>query len=266
MGYGHARARGSRFEQLGFSGSGSTTSVTSGATAGTFGTLTTIGTTGFAYDGLILNFGSASARRGIVTLTANTGGADEVIADSVPFSAETTTTAGTINFDLPIRVPSGAVIKAKVATQTAGSSLCHVAVTGYRSAALARGFSQIVSCTDLTSSDPSNLITLTSTTLTGWVQIRASTPNPIGMLWVVPLSTSSLSIGATGQLYVEIGFGGSGSEAALFRSPVEVNATFLSTPMGIPLMLPAGTRLAARAQASGTATGTIGIACYGAVP
>jgi hypothetical protein len=267
MGYGYARARGGQIEQLGFSGSGSTTTVTSGATAGTFGTLTTIGATGFVYDGLTLSIGSSAQRRGICTVTANTGGADVVIADSIPFNAMAGANLLTSYIDLPIRVPSGAVIKAKVATETAGSSATRVAITGYRSSALAQGFSRVVSCTDLSGSDPTNAITLNGTTLTGWVTVNASTPADIGWLWAVPLCfNTSMGLGTTGQVYIEVGWGSSGNEQALFRVPLVANADFGGSGIGIPCMIPAGTRLAARAQASGAATATIGVVCYGAQP
>lgn len=267
MGWGYARARGAQVEQIGFSGSGSATTVTSGATAGTFGTLTTIGTAGFAYDGLTLSIGSASQRRGIVSLTANTGGADATIADSIPFNAMAVANSFTAHIDLPIRVPSGAAIKAKVATETLGSSATRVAVTGYRSSALAQGFSRIVSCTDLSGSDPTNPITLNGTTLTGWVTVNASTPADIGMLWATPLClNASMGMGTSGQIYIEIGWGASPNEQALFRVPLVANAAFNAQGIGLPCMIPAGTRIAARAQASGAATAMIGVACYGAQP
>lgn len=267
MGYGLARARGARFEQLGFSGSGSTTTVTSGATAGTFGTLTSIGTSGFSYDSLNLSVGVAALRRGIITLTANTGGADETIVDSVPFNSEANTNTYTTYFDLPVRVPSGATIKAKIATETVGSAAHRVAITGYRSSALLQGFSKIALCTDLTGSDSSNPITLTGTTLTGWSTVAASLASNVGTLWGVPLClNTSMGLGTTGQLYIEIGYGAAASEVALFRVPLVANAAFSGHGLGVPCMLPAGTRLAARAQASGAATATISILCYGGVP
>jgi hypothetical protein len=267
MGGGFARARGIRIEQLGFSGAGAITTVTSGATAGTFGTLTTIGTTGFGYDGLMLSAGSNAQRRGIVTLTANTGGTDQTIADSVPFNAEAGANSFMAQIDLPIRVPSGAVLKAKTASQTVGNDAIRIAVTGYRSPALARGFSRVVSCTDLTGSDPTNLITLSGTTLTSWVTVCTSTPADIGMLCATPVCTStSMGLGTSGQLYIEIGWGASGSEAALFRVPLVANAIFTGQGIAIPCMIPAGTRLAARAQANIATSATIGIICYGAQP
>jgi hypothetical protein len=264
MGDGFARARGARVEQLGFSGAGSTTTVTASATAGTFGALATLGTSSFAYDAITLSISVANQKRGILTLTANTGGGDQTIADSIAFNNVIATNDIGMSVLLPLRIPSGATIKAKAAT-TAASGQLRVAVTGLQSGALARGFGRMVSCTDFTGADPTNLITLNGTTLTGWVEVQASTQADIGMLFALPTCTT-IAGGPNGQTYVEIGWGASGSETPLFRVPIVVNNTFVTTPICVPCMVPQGTRIVARAQCSVASTVTVGVVCWGAQP
>ncbi|HEY1257768.1 MAG TPA: hypothetical protein VGF34_00855 [Stellaceae bacterium] len=264
MGYGFARARGARVEQLGFSGAGSTTTVIASATAGTFGTLATLGTSSFAYDAITLSIGIANQKRGILTLTANTGGSDQTIADSIAFNNVIASNDIGTSVWLPLRVPSGAVIKAKTATTASGGQL-RVAVTGIQSGALSRGFGRVVSCTDFTGADPTNPITLNGTTLTGWVQVQAATPADIGMLFALPTCTTTAG-GPNGQIYVEIGWGASGSEIPLVKVPIVVNNTFVTTPICIPCVIPQGTRIAARAQCSVASTVTVGVVCWGAQP
>ncbi len=107
----------------------------------------------------------------------------------------------------------------------------------------------------------------TANTKGSWTEIISSTANPIRYL-VGSLGTQNNSGLSNYRFLLDVGIGGAGSEQAIFENhPFNTNGEELAHGMGFcfPISIPAGTRLSARAQCSGTGASdrTFDIALYG---
>lgn len=244
-------------------GTGTGTTVAA-ANANAKNTYVTIGTSTFSYDGFYAFLcGGATAGRKRWDIAANLGGSDQIIAADL-FSDQAANSDGTSILWAPVRVPSGAILKARIQPHTANAGGI-ITLAGYRGdAKRARGFSRIISCTDWTNSDPTNSVTLNGTTQTGWTQICASTPNRLAGLYA---TFTNLGNAVTGvRILVDIGFGGAGSEKVLLtflRHNVLANGPIYGP---FPCDIPAGTRLSVRMQASGADTQVVSVVLNGIVP
>lgn len=267
MGYGFPLLSASQVEVLGMTAA-SGTAVAGSATAGNYGSLTTIGTTGFSYDGFLLQNVPGAGRNWKITLTASTaGGADETIVQDV-VASNINSTAMQQSMSFPVRVPAGAVIKAKVADNI-GSSTIYLSILGYRgNKALNRGYSRVISLTDFGASGtnqlyPNTLLTMNGTTLTGWSEIVASTSASVGV--ISPAITTGASSMSAVRIMLELGYGAAGSE---ITTGIKVGS-FVSTNVmaaageNVPYFIPVGTRLAVRGQASGSESHTVGMVVWG---
>jgi hypothetical protein len=262
MGYGAPLASASRYETLG-AATGVGTPVTSGASINTFGSTITLGTTSFDYDGIFITTASTGNNISLVDIIVNTGGSDQIIVTTVPVPHNSgggiyQSTSGVI----PVSIPAGAVVKAKMQSETA-SAIADLMVVGFQgNNNTSPGFRGLACCTDITSGAPTNGITMSSTTQTAWAQIRASTPNRIaGLYW--SYDTRGTTAGAT-QVLLQVGWGPSGSEKLLFTAGLNFGMVpVLQGPY--PCDLPPGTRLAARMQANGTVTQTVSILLHGLI-
>jgi hypothetical protein len=262
MGFGAPIAASARYETLG-AATGIGTPVTSGSTANTFGSTVTLGTTSFDYDGIFITTASTGNSISLVDIVVNTGGSDQIVVTTVPVphNAGGAVIQGTSGL-IPVRIPAGAVVKAKVQSVSL-SAVVDVMVVGFQgNNDISLGFRGLACCTDITSGQPTNGVTMASTTQTAWVQIQASTPNRIaGLYW--SYDTRGTTAGAS-LVLLQVGWGPSGSEELLFTT----GFTFASTPVlqgPYPCDLPAGTRLVARMQASGTVTQTVSILLHGLI-
>jgi len=85
-----------------------------------------------------------------------------------------------------------------------------------------------------------------------WAQLVASTPNDTVFVDVVIYFNASAFSAAGQQLAVDIGVGAGGSEVVIANNLMNVPGYTLKTGVhyAFPLAIPAGTRIAARAQAS----------------
>jgi hypothetical protein len=264
MGFARALAASTRCETLG-AASGAGTTVTSGSAG--YGSLVTLGTSSFNYDGVFLTYlqtGSSTAAR--VTVTANTGSADEIIIQDLFLDSRTSTAGPRFGIYVPIAIPKGAVIKAQVYTRTA-SITGQVAITGFHGdSRMSRGFRGLVSLTSFSGLSTATGLTLSGTTQTGWSQIIASSPYRIaGLYAAVSTNGSTPSVGATIQF--DIGWGASGSEKPFCTliAGVLTADMFLANVGPIPCNFAAGTRFAWRATASQTDTATSGLVLNGLI-
>jgi len=262
MGYGAPLASASRYETLG-AATGVGTPVTSGASINTFGATITLGTTSFDYDGIFITTASTGNNVSLVDIIVNNGGSDQVIVTTVPVphNAGGAFIQGSSGL-IPVRIPAGAIVRAKMQSTTA-SATADVMVTGFQgNNDISLGFRGLACCTDITSGAPTNGVTMSSTTQTPWAQIQASTPNRIaGLYWSYDVRGTT---GGASLVLLQVGWGPSGSEKLLFTT----GFTFASVPVlqgPYPCDLPAGTRLAARMQASGTVTQTVSILLHGLI-
>ena len=268
MGYARALASPTRYETQGLAGGVGATIISGAANAK--GSFATLGTTGFSYDGFHLTIAGltgAGLTRFRIDVAANTGGSDQLIVEDVYFDASP---FGSYYADhksilVPVAVAAGAVLKARIQA-TVASSILAVGVLGFQGDAKAtRGFRALKSATDWTNTDPTNALTLSGPTLTGWSQVMAATPVRFAGLYL-----ELGSLGNTGQTTAhatfEIGIGASGSE----HSTGIVIARQLDSISGLtgaagpyPCDIAAGTRLAVRAQCDATNTNSYGVVLNG---
>ena len=249
------------------------TTVTSGA-INAKGSYATLGTTGFAYDGFFLyitGLAGAGLTRFRIDLAVNTGGSDQLIVEDLYFDSSPSGFyfADQKSILVPVTIPAGAVVKARIQA-TLASSILSASVLGFQSDAKAtKGFRALKSATDWTNTDPTNSLTLSGTTLTGWSQVMASTPARFAGLY---LSLDSLggSSQVTAHATFEIGLGASGSEHStgiiIARQLVISSngaAGLIDCHGPYPCDIPAGARLSVRAQCDSANTVAYGVILNG---
>ena len=270
MGVGSPLAASARYEAQGLAtGVGAT--ITPSATANAKGSYAALGgATGFEYDGfyVALTGLSGGGTTSYLVDIASDNTAQEVIAANLLFDpASVSAYSGDKRFLwVPVKVKKGATLYARCASNSGGGSLS-VSVLGYAGdGRLLSGFSQMICATDITAGDPTNKITLSGTTLTGWTQIMAAAPNQLAALQI-QLDDLRAQLGTITPAMFELGIGASGSEVSLGIK----FATMLggSGPLGgsdwLPCNIPSGKRLVARAQANNADTNIVGVFLYGLV-
>lgn len=270
MGFGSPLAASARYETQGLA-TGVGVTITPSATANAKGSYGALGSAiGFEYDGFFVaitgNSGGGGPRYLIDIASDNT--AQEVIAANLFFDPSV---AGSFYVDqrhtfIPVKVKKGATLYARCSS-TSGAGTVSVSVLGYGGdSRMTAGFSKHICATDLTGGDPSNAITLTGTSLTGWVQITASTPNRLAALSLA-VDTLGSGLSTITPAMFEIGMGSLGSEVSLGIKM----AVMLSSSGGngrsdwFPCNVPAGKRLVARAQCANADTNSVGVFLYGLV-
>lgn len=101
----------------------------------------------------------------------------------------------------------------------------------------------------------------TAHTKGSWVELVAASAADAQAILVVISSYASSS--QTAGYLIDIGIGGSGSEAVAIANLTNAGpAARLATPFYIPLPIPAGTRVSARCQFGGTSGGAITVLAY----
>lgn len=274
MGAGIPLISSTRYEQLGFT-SGLATLLTTGATH-VKGAYATIGTTTFEYDAFILELQSkanSSSRRYRIDVAINTGGSDQIIVEDWVIAVGV---SGKVqNTYIPVTIPKGAVVKARAQTAASADNvrvgICGVQGTGR----LAKGFRAVRSLTDFAASseDPANTFTLpaSSTTLTSWAQVVASSACRIGGIYA--MVDGMFAAASSKPFMLEIGWGAAAAERSLLRllngtASTATNTESISNIMGpFPCDFPAATRFAVRAQASSTiATAALAVVMHGLQP
>ena len=273
MGAYRALTGSTRYESLGF-GTGIGTAVTSG-TSNAKGTIVTIGTTTFDYDGFILCVQQATSPGGgfiVIDIFVNTGGSDQLICENLIHGISNNGIIQVDNFPIPVHVPKGATLKARIAQTGFTAVPFNLAINGYQSGtSLTRGFRALLSCTDFNADwHVPNQVTLSGTTLTGWATVRTSTPRRIAGLYVAAnIQTAGTAI--NGRLLYDVGWGAVASEHALIRllmnsdgTADDLDAVQLLGPF--PCDIPASSRIAMRAQVAAANTHSFGIGCWGLVP
>lgn len=247
-----------RFETLGVT-TGQGTAIVAGG-SNVKGAYATIGTTSFAYDGFFLNVEEVTL--GAVTRLdiAIHDTADQIVVQDLAadYTTASNDSAGPKVW-IPVAVPSGATIKARVQWQFASTSTAfNLSIIGCAgSSELSKGYRALLSATDWTNSSPSNSVTPSGTTLSAWGTVTASTSARFSGLYIC--QHAGAVTGRT-QCYTayNIGKGSAGNEVAIISG---VTGAWISsgvaTACGLPrgpffCDIPAGTRLAFQLQNSGT--------------
>lgn len=174
---------------------------------------------------------------------------------------------------VPVHVPAGAMLVARSAS-IAGSSTSCVVVVGHSSGVGgAPGLSRLIALNTFTQSrgvaiDPG----VAANTKGSWVEMTSSAPRDLAALVAIIGHNNDTARAAAATMLLDIGIGAGGSEQVVIPDlflnwgPTwDCPANVYFQPM--PVAIPAGTRVAARAQCSLTTSGdrTVDLSLYGLV-
>lgn len=176
---------------------------------------------------------------------------------------------------LPIHVPEGAQLSARVATHAVQESV-NVSVIGHASGLGGTpGFSRAVTLFTPSSSrgvaiDPGG----TANTLGSWTQLTSGSAADIGGMFGLLGYNADTARTASAKMLLDIGIGASGFESVVYpRALVCWGATRDGPSNGVRIppfacAVPSNTRVVARAQCSDNVAGdrTVDLALYGLVP
>lgn len=176
---------------------------------------------------------------------------------------------------LPIHVPEGSQLSARVATHAVGESV-NVSVIGHASGlGGAPGFSRVITLFTPSSSrgvaiDPGG----TANTLGSWTQLASGSAADIGGMFGLLGYNADTARTASAKMLLDIGIGASGFESVIYpRALVCWGATRDGPSNGVRIppfacSVPSNTRVVARAQCSDNVAGdrTVDLALYGLVP
>jgi len=206
-------------------------------------------------DWLEVDLGSpATATDYVVDIGIGGAGAEQVLLPNLIVGSGTGAGARSARTWWPVKIPAGTRIAARCQASVASAACRAMALLGSSGFVGEPGLARVVdygtSIPQGTTVDPGG----TANTKGSWVQLVASTTNRIGTL-LLGASNLGQTARTTCEWLVDIGIGGAGSETVLLSN---VHYECVSTedtihPQGrgpYYVEIPAGTRLAARAQCS----------------
>jgi hypothetical protein len=265
---------GSRCETIGTAGSTDSTTITASGSTNTKGSWADIGTTGFAWKLLILcvDGNTGTACDGVLDLGINVGGNSFVIAEDLRISTTAPlTNEGQQYYWLPIAVPSGAVLSARLAA-SAASKTVKVTCTGFSNGL--GGAAPFSRCRALYTSATSRGVAVdpgaASLTKGAYSQLVASTAFDVCAISFMFGYNGDISRGSFARWLIDLAIGGAGSEYIFLPNFVShfetvIDGPFTSFIPPFPMFIPAGSRIAARALCASTTAGdrTFDIAAWG---
>jgi hypothetical protein len=253
------------------------TLVTSAGTVNTKGSWVDLGSaTGFAYEAItVWCYRGDIAANYMVDIGISDGSNRFVLVADLYLAGQKLAIEYGFHVTLPLRVPAGAQLSARVACSVVSRTL-DVGIVGHSSGiGGAPGFSRCVALFTPASSrgiavDPGG----TANTKGAWAELTSSSPARVGAMFGLIGFNNDVARTATGSLLLDIGVGVASSEFVLYPN---ANVSWGATrdgPSNCPRVppfacdVPAGTRIAARAQGSVTAAGdrAVDLALYGLVP
>lgn len=244
------------------------TSISAGATINTKGSWTQLAAaTTFNASSVMINWDLSSSTDMLLDIGIGAAASETVLIPNILLAGNASAVGCLM---LPLSIPAGSRVAARLQSGAAFDTttvICHLhAGCLLTPSPLSRvdAYGTATATSSGTTIDPGG----TANTLGAWVQLSASTARPMrGLFFMTSLLGTAAS--SVSSWLIDIGIGGSGSEVVLL-SGFRIKQFFGSNPdphntAFIPIDIPAGVRLAARAQYSGTATPDrlIGIAVYG---
>lgn len=225
-----------------------------------------IAATAFQADALIVWAAMAGNQRtGLVDIGIGGAGSEQVVVPNLTVSRAFDAAAeGLFTAVLPVRVPAGSRVAACLATAGVDSGYAGVTLIG-AGPGVPSGFQRATDYgTNAGAASGTSVDAGASANTKGsWVQLVASTTHPIRSLLV--MAHAAGSSGSAGRHLLDIAIGPSNS---IILANLVVQKSYAWAPgwIGpIPVSIPAGTRIAARAQCSVTTTGVkeLGISLIG---
>ena len=178
-----------------------------------------------------------------------------------------------ISVYIPVHVPRGSSLRQRAAAST-GSATGQITITGLSCGiGGAPGYSR---CIGLFTPGTSRGVAIdpggTAGTKGSWAQMIASTPHDIKAMFGIIGHNNDVARAAAARMHIDIGVGSSGNEYVLYPDFTLAWAPTSDTPDPcvwpcFPCDIPAGTRIAARAECSDNTAGdrTVDLALYGLV-
>lgn len=248
------------------------TTITANATAGNDGAYTQlIASTANDYFGLhvILQQGGTVGTIGLVDIAIGGAGSEQVIVPDIPFVTFTANKrGGGFSFWLPIHVPKGSRIAARVHRSAVASQAINICLIGHTNPSRympyfhrATTYGTVLASARGTQVDPGG----TANTLApaSPVELVASTTNPITAMFVMCTKAASAAAATTAWNSVEIYVGAASSEQVLipefpawdFNDTADYPNQFSVGIGPFFVSLPAGVRLSARARSDNITAG-----------
>lgn len=235
--------------------------------SGAYGALATLGTASFDYDMVLLELlNNGQNTRSRISLTVNNSGADEPLISDLFW--DTTTSASPLamystGIVCPVTVARGSIIKAQTWANS-GTNNVNIALTGFQGdARMVKGGRAIVSATDFSGIDPTNSITLSGTTTTGWVVVQAASPVRYSALYgCFDGRGSTITVAYT---RFDLGFGPPGGPYQAIGSFRHVNQNYVSPTIKgpFPCDIPAGSNIVVRGTADRADTEVVSVVVCG---
>lgn len=255
------RGDGQRAENAGANGADSAAvTVTTGGSTDTKGSYSElIASTAFDAAGFFLSFTSVEAtERFLIDISIGAAGSEEIILADVIYALRVTHSAN-IGLWVPHSIPSGTRVscrgQATNANETFDALVVLIGVSALPSAAFNRGETAGADTVNSigTDVDPGGV----ANTKGSWVEIIASTAFDYREMIVAVGNSDDFGKGSNDSVLVDVGVGAAGSEEVILPDMLFGQGTTLdglSPPSvgPVPIHVPSGSRLAARAQSSGT--------------
>lgn len=258
--YGWHQNNSGRTETLGAvtSGASEGTTVTSAAGANTFGNWANLGTAGFTYEAVIVMIGKASvADNYLIDIGINEGGNRFTLIDRLGLDSDKEASGSYIAVLVPVHVPSGAVVDARVQCVGGSSATVSVLLVGLSSNCMgAPGFSRCVRVAPRTDLDAG----ATANTKPGtYTELVASSADAIGGFFLI-VSGGTDTTRAAATALIDIAIGAASSEYDILKNlfiswSAAWDNAFPQQVGPFALAIPAGTRFSGRTQSSTNFTG-----------
>ena len=219
-----------------------------------------VAATAFDAYGFMLTFGySAGNALYLTDIAIGAEGSEQVIIPDIAFHATTSCNFSACSYFFPIYIPKGSRISARCQSTTGGNyvrTLIHLLSGGFKQASPLN----IVDCYGLAGSSRGTTVDAgtSANTKGAYAEVVASATRKIEGL-VVAFGNGNDATRASGEWLVDIAIGAAGSEQIIVPdlhislSTAEAKI-FPQTYPFLPIVIPAGTRIAARAQSTLTTT------------
>lgn len=261
-------------------GTSTGTTLSANVTTNVKGSWTALGSaTSFAYEGFTLHLASnAQATNFMLDIGIDNGsGSNVIIAADIYFAGAKQANEHNLALYLPIHVPAGSLLEARVASSTSVANISCLIVGHSVNPGGGPGFSRAVALFTPASSrgvtiDPGGSV---SNTKGSWTQLTASTPEDLAALFGVVGFAGDTSRAATTSVgfALDIGIGASGAESVVLPDFFFGWSAGWDGPNDVFLQpfsaaIPSGSRVAARGQCTITTANdrAIDLALYGLVP
>lgn len=248
---------------------GATTASSNGTSVTTASIAQIAAATTYDYDAILVStIGNSIGVEAALDIYLGASAAEYMLVDKLRVS-KAISNPQALGILLPLAVPRGSRVSAKAFGGTL-STIIH-GLSGAPFAA--RGFKRAVSMGITTTAGVTVDPGATVNTLGAWTQITASTPNNFNAIMIAIGDGARSVASATNSWLVDIGIGAAGLEQPIIRQLFVMSAAntvfSMSPPMfgPFPCNIPAGTRIAARAQSNnnGATTRNIDVIAYGLI-